>query len=72
MGDKTNTVKMSLILNSGKVTKLTIQENDFHVLIDSFIKHEQKRVELSKLNQKTEKWSSCFINVDDISLIDLD
>jgi hypothetical protein len=24
MGDKTNTVKMSLILNSGKVTKLTI------------------------------------------------
>lgn len=65
-------VKMSLILNSGKVTKLTIQEDDFKELADAFIKHDQKRIEVSKLNQKSEEWSTCFINVDDISLIDLD
>lgn len=67
-----NFVKLSLILNSGKVTKLSIQEDDFKTLIDAFVKHEQKCVEVSKYNQKTEDWSDCFINVNDISIIDLD
>lgn len=67
-------IKLSLILNSGKVTKLSIQEEDLRILVDSFIKHEQTKtcIEVSKYNQKTEQWSDCFINVNDISIIDLD
>lgn len=69
-----NFVKLSLILNSGKVTKLSIEQEDFDKLTKTFIEGgwDREAVKVTKRNLKDGSESDCYINIGDISIIDLD
>lgn len=63
--------KVTLILKSGKVTKMNILDGDVHPLIKNFTQGIRDVMEITKSDFSNETESSCFIRTDDISIIDL-